>query len=200
MSDINRNTDDDEEYFEEYDVDYDYSDIIYEPDEIGATKFNIVLCELHNEKLHGLLEGSQVKYHYLVISRYKKLHMDCISECADNFNLNYSVSLIENDKRVINHRVYRNYKHIISREDYIKPEIAECILLETQECVAILKTIWIKLIQRTWKNILKKRKSIIMKRSHPVSLHYRQVNGTWPKECANYPTLKGMLSRMKFTA
>ena len=199
MPNINRNTDE-EEFFEEYDVDYDDSDIIYEPDEIGPTRFSIVLCELHNAKLHGLLQGSEVKYHYLVNSRYKKLDIDYISECADNFNLNYASLLIENDRRVTSHPIYKNYKHIVSREEYIKPEIAECILLETQECVAILKTSWVKLIQRTWKNILKKRKEIIMKRSNPNSLHYREIHGSWPKECANYPTLKGMLSGMKFTA
>jgi hypothetical protein len=200
MPNINRNTDNEEEYFEEYSVDYDDSDIIYEPDEIGPTKFSIVLCELHNVELHGLLQGSEVKYHYLVISRYKKLDIDYISECADNFNLNYAYLVSVNDTRVTSHPIYKNYKNITSREDYVKPEIAECILLETQEYVAILKTVWIKLIQRTWKNILKKRKEIIMKRSNPNSLHYREIHGSWPKECANYPTLKGMLSGMKFTA
>ena len=64
MSDTTRNGN----YFDEYD-EYDkynnepvheYSDSdnedndIYDPEELSATRFNIVLCELHNEMLHGL--------------------------------------------------------------------------------------------------------------------------------------------------
>jgi hypothetical protein len=72
-------------------------------------------------------------------------------------------------------------------------EIAECIDLDTQERVAIFKTIWIKLIQRTWKNIFKKRKEIIIKRGHPFTLRYKELYGKWPDACIKYPTLKGML-------
>ena len=41
---------------------------------------------------------------------------------------------------------------------HLKLNIGQCIYLQTGECIAIIKTIWIKLIQRTWKNVLNKRK------------------------------------------
>lgn len=41
----------------------------------------------------------------------------------------------------------------------LKLNIGKCIYLPTGECIAIIKTIWIKLIQRTWKNVLKKRQT-----------------------------------------
>jgi hypothetical protein len=75
-------------------------------------------------------------------------------------------------------------------------EIAECFYLPSYHCVSILKTHWVKLIQRTWKKIYKRRKEIILIRSHPNSLNYREINGTWPKNCSIYPTLKGMLTNL----
>ena len=69
--------------------------------------------------------------------------------------------------------------------------------LETQECVAVLKTIWIKLIQRKWRNIVQARREVMRKRSRPATLHFKEINGRWPDECLNYPSLKGMLSSIK---
>ena len=77
-----------------------------------------------------------------------------------------------------------------------KLEIAECIYLPSEHCISILKTIWLKLIQRTWKKIYKERKQIISIRRRPNSIKHREIYGTWPNNCSNYPTLKGMLSNL----
>ena len=92
------------------------------------------------------------------------------------------------------HKLIRNYHNIISQPNYIKPEIAECIYLETGECVAILKTFWVRLIQRKWKNICKERKRVIRERCNFKSLRHRELYGKWPKYCLTYPKLQGMLS------
>jgi hypothetical protein len=76
-------------------------------------------------------------------------------------------------------------------------QISECIYLDTQECVAIIKTIWLKLIQRTWKKIYKIRKNIICMRKTPLSIFYREINGKWPSNCVNMPCLRGMISYLK---
>jgi len=75
-------------------------------------------------------------------------------------------------------------------------EIAECLYLPSSHCVSILKMHWLKLIQRTWKKIYRTRKRTLLMRSHPNSLNYREINGIWPNNCSNYPTLKGMLSNL----
>jgi hypothetical protein len=75
-------------------------------------------------------------------------------------------------KSAIEHPYIRNYKSIISRPNYIKPEIAQCYELPTLERVAILKTIWIRIIQRKWKNLMKQK-----------SIFFR-------------PSIKGMLSTL----
>ena len=78
----------------------------------------------------------------------------------------------------------------------LRLEIAECLYLPSQYCVSILKTYWLKIIQRAWKKICRDRKLTILRRSYPNSLKYREIFGSWPKDCINYPRLKGMLSRL----
>ena len=205
MQDMTRNGN----YFDEYNNQrysnnsYDQEDSdcedndIYDPEEPSATRFNIVLCELHNEMLHGLENNSQVQYHYLVSSRFKNLNTDCIDDCAALGRDQYRRLANSRTEQGNAHRIYRNYASIISKKDYIKPELAECVYLETRECVAVLKTIWIKLIQRKWRNIVHVRREVMRKRSRPATLHFKEINGRWPDDCLNYPSLKGMLSSIK---
>jgi hypothetical protein len=173
----------------EYDSEYD-SEIIYEPEEHCLTRFTISLCELYNEKIHGKVD-SDVLYHYLVYERYKKLDVNYIKYNTDFLQQNYSY--LPNK----NHDIFRNYKEIIYNENYMKPEITECIYLNTGHCIAIKKTFWLRLIQRTWKNILKKRKEIHLKISNPLSLRNREITSKYSYEYLNYPRLKGMLYYLK---
>ena len=87
----------------------------------------------------------------------------------------------------------RNYKNIINKPNYIKPEIAQCIILETQHSVAIIKTLWIKIIQRKWKTIYSERKIIMRRRMSTSSLSTRELTGRWPSHCIYLPSIQGML-------
>ena len=187
----------------EFDSFYSYDDeddeddsVIYDAEQRGNTKYNIILCELYNEELHGETNDTALKTSYLVYCRFKKLDMEYIEDYIDDFNAHYLYLINKNDASVIHHSVFRNYKNIILKQPYIRPEIAECVYLENDECVAILKTHWIRLIQRTWKNILNERKTIIQKRARVNALHHRKITGRWPSDCFNYPELQGMLSRL----
>ena len=196
---MNTNVDGDD-VFDEYDVysddeDDDADSILYEPDDTGNTRYNIILCELYNTELHGETNDELLKTSYLVYCRFKKLDMEYIEDYVDDFNA-YYLHLINNNNAATRHSVFRNYKNIILKQPYIKTEIAECVYLENQECIAILKTFWIKLIQRTWKNILQKRASILKKRANIHSLKHRELTGRWPNDCIYYPELRGMLSVM----
>jgi len=196
MSDYNVNNVFVSEYNDsEYTVtDSDYDDVIYETGEPSSTRFVISLCELYNERLHGNT-SSDVKYHYLVNTRFKQLDIDCINEIANFLNNSY---IYESN---LNHNIFINYRNMILNGNYIKPEIVEVLSLKCKDgfdyCVAIKKTFWIKIIQRTWKNIIKKRKEIITNRKKLISLFYREINGRWPNNCIQYPVLIGMLSNLK---
>jgi hypothetical protein len=79
-------------------------------------------------------------------------------------------------------------------------EIAECLYLPSGHCVSIIKTHWLKLIQRIWRKIHRLRKHTILMRSHPNALKYREIYGMWPNNCINYPSLRGMLSNLFSTS
>ena len=118
-----------------------------------------------------------------------------ISHILDLYQREYAA--IENNVESVPHTKIRNYHNIIRRPNYIKPEIAECINLPTGEHIVIIKTMWIKIIQRKWKKVFIARNHIIKCRSCPASLSTRQLTGKWPNHCFTLPGLKCMLSNLK---
>lgn len=121
--------------------------------------------------------------------------LSTIDEFAEYYNVDYLSCVISHNLEP--HSIIRNYENIITKPDYIKPEIAECIILETQHCVAIIKTIWIKLIQRKWKKVYAERKNILRKRMSSASLSTRELTGSWPQHCRYLPSIYGILSNLK---
>ena len=124
-------------------------------------------------------------------------------DASDDNNPNYINSLkaiqqlysIEYENmRSISHPIIRNYSNIIRRANYIKPEIGLCIELHTHEQIVIIKTIWIKIIQRKWKKVFAERKRLLSERCSPVALYNRMMTGKWPAHCLVLPGLNGMLS------
>ena len=108
----------------------------------------------------------------------------------------YNNEYIQRMHIITPHKFIKNYANIIMRPNYIKPEIGQNIHLESGHCVSIIKTIWIKLIQRTWKKIYKMKKDVIQKRCTITAINYRKIKGMWPDNCSYLPTLKGMLNQL----
>jgi len=52
------------------------------------------------------------------------------------------------------HDFIKNYEMIISSNVYTQPQIAQVIYLDKGECVCILKTFWLKCVQRCWRREL----------------------------------------------
>lgn len=183
QNNINENYDSDE-----YSEDNDYEKYIYDAEEKSKTKYNIVLCEIYNYRIFGKPLNNELNSHYIVIHRFKQFNKHYIDgyidECVDDL-----LRLRECYKK---HIFIRNYRFIMNK---IKPEIAECIYLETGECVCILKTFWIRLIQKTWKKIYFLKKDLLRKRCHINSLLYKERNGRWPFSCFYLPSIVGMMSR-----
>jgi hypothetical protein len=59
----------------------------------------------------------------------------------------------------------------------------------------ILKTYWLKIIQRVWKKIYKKRIEWQKKSMHPIALRHREINGR--NMYGHAPTMRGMLSYLQ---
>ena len=130
----------------------------------------------------------------MTICRFKEFDKDYVYDYAYAVNAEYLRMTRRNN---CEHRIYRNYINIIKKDNYIKPEIAQCIYLESGHCVCILKTFWIRLIQRKWKNIMKEREEIIRKRRNPLSIRKREITGMWSRDISQMPVLKGMLASLK---
>ena len=135
---------------------------------VEESKFSFGLCELYNNKLHGYIPGESdphINGHYLVIytendnelvelhrRKYKELILDPQYQYQCQINNNCVVVQIHG----FEHDLIRNYYNIVCNIDnYIKPEIFQKIYLSGNECCAILKTFWIRIIQRTWKRIFR---------------------------------------------
>jgi hypothetical protein len=181
----------------------------------NSSKFNLVLCELFNRNIHGSSSSTieEIDGHYLLISKFDgktnrllETETDYNSETdydSDESELSTINDFVEfyneyyNDGELEPHNILRNYQNIIARLDYIKPEIAECIELESQYSVTIIKTIWIKLIQRKWKKIYAERKNVIRQRAQFASLRTRELTGKWPQHCLYLPSIRGILRDLK---
>lgn len=61
-------------------------------------------------------------------------------------------------------------------------------------CAVIIKTYWLRLVQRHWKRTWAQRKSVILRRMSPHNQLYRQIHGKYPRDISMLPTIKGMLS------
>ena len=129
-------------------------------------------------------EHSLTRYNIVLCDRYDRNKYGTVSGEINNHFLTI-VRLKELDVDYINY-----VEQFVSGN----VEIAECLYLPSQHCVSIIKTHWLKLIQRTWKKICRNRKITIIRRCHPDALKYREIHGRWPNYCINYPTLRGMLS------
>jgi hypothetical protein len=133
----------------------------------------------------------ELNYHYIVHSRWKKLTKH-ITNVGKYLNTHYHTRIFARLNHLNPHPI-NNYINIVRQYNYIKPEIGLCIYLESGECICILKTFWIKIIQRTWKKIFKQRKEIFQMRKTIFSLRHKETTGYYPDEYKNLPGLYKML-------
>ena len=88
-----------------------------------------------------------------------------------------------------------NYLNIIRgvyKNIYPKLEIVQVKMYyigETEFYTVLIKTFWLKIIQRAWKKICAQRFSIINQRKLIKNINYRNINGIWPRNLNYLPTL-----------
>ena len=160
---------------------------------------HIVLVEFYYAPIHGdpCLEG-----HYLVIGKFRPFtytledpndedpndeedeDLSTLADIATFYRANYNRML---NVSLPPHSIIRNYPSFIRSNNYFTPQIAKCIVLPTQETIAIIKTMWIKIIQRTWKKVYNNRKQILytLINQNKFQLHGNIMN--------KLPNIKGML-------
>ena len=128
------------------------------------------ICELHNTFLHGpcIPEDPRVAGHFLFM----------FDVPLDEFYDNRYIYLITSYPRPI--RQYsgnvRVYFDIVNRAGaYPLLEIVQTVMLEPSgECVAIIKTFWIRLVQRRWNRIFAERRRRLATLLKPYGLLKRE--------------------------
>ena len=118
--------------------------ILYDPEEPSQSKYNLVMCEPYNQNVYGNY-NDYMNTQWIVLSRFRYLE-PIVMQRLINTHL-WSNNQYNLWKK---HPFIYNYRTICQG---MKPHIAECIYLQSGECVCIIKTFWIKIIQRRWKKI-----------------------------------------------
>ena len=169
----------------------------------------LLVCEIFHPDFHGYdvnESDPNINGHYLIIhiddnsDSDSEYYSDSDSE-DDYFILNevmidiyrkkykYLTSSYKKNNLEIIHPIIRNYFNIISDEFYIKPQIGYKVYLSGNECVAILKTFWIRIVQRCWKRVYKTRKEMLKPQNIIKLLRLRETN---QNHCIRIPTIEGM--------
>lgn len=153
-------------------------------------KFHLVIAELYvpyrygnNEYLSNhIMNISKVTYSCNPEFFYKEIAK--LSKWYRTHSIKEYVRLKENGEfdELNKGNPVRNWENIIKRPDYCNIQIAQCIRLDTGETVCVIKTFWLKIIQRTWKKVFKERQRVLK------NIYLRQTRGK-----VFMPSLTGML-------
>jgi len=183
--------------------------------------YRLVLCELFHPEIHGFCHNDSsedINGHYMTIHSVKydnELWSDhgesydgdgehgdgddgdddeysIFTDILDLYKAKYHLYTSHNTMNP--HPIIRNYNMIISKSNYIKPEIAKIEILPGNESICIIKTFWLRIVQRMWKKTFAERKRILEKRILPQSLYVRQLTGKWPRDCSILPGINGMMT------
>ena len=72
-------------------------------------------------------------------------------------------------------------------------DIMKLFILDDHTHTVVIKTYWLKIIQRHWKKIYSQRKYCISRRRQIKTMMYVEGNGMYPYDCQSMPGLQGML-------
>lgn len=186
--------------FSDDDYSYDYNNNFQLHLSNNYTNKNILLIpEIYNKYFHGKTMDSDpnIDGQFLVLQTFNIQPENSIFEffkytndLCKFYKKYYKKNLCEIH---LPHIVLRNYHNIIKHPSYLNLQIGQIYYLKGDECVCIIKTIWLKVVQRAWKKIFKIRTEIKQLRCRPDSIMYRQICGKWPQNCNYLPSIRGML-------
>jgi hypothetical protein len=116
-------------------------------------------------------------------NEFNELNTFISNQTLESYNNNKN----NNDMQHLSIRNYWEIYKQISKQ----LQIVETNTLETGEEISIIKTFWIKLIQRKWKKIYqlrkKERERVINRRKNHLSILHLKKHGIWPKDCNKMP-------------
>jgi hypothetical protein len=164
------------------------SDSTYEID--TGIGYELAYCELHNPQFHGgnydneddkLMCGK-----YLYINKVRPLfpsNNSNIQRGYRNTNLINELRYMRRNNVITNvyHPTIRNYSNIICKRDYRNAQIVQRIRGPGPYSSAVIKTHYLRLLQRKWKRIYAEKQRLIALRKNPRAIRFRELNGCWSK-------------------
>jgi hypothetical protein len=181
---------------------YDYGRYTYEDNHQMNNCLNknvLLIPEIYNQYFHGKTVDSDpnIEGQFLVLQSF---YLNPTSKISDFFK--YANNLCKFYKKYyeknyydssLSHKLLRNYNDIIKNPNYLNLQIGKIHYLKGDECLCVINTFWLKLVQRAWKRVYKTRKLIMQRRCRPDSIMYRQITGKWLNNCNYLPSIRGML-------
>jgi hypothetical protein len=170
--------------------DYGDGDIVFNPD----SRY-LITYEFYNSKLHGnracdgmLLVNKTFKNTNYFRTSYIQLFYEHNKELAARLRWRGGSRL--------KHPFIRNYINILDNSATAQVQIAQCIQLDSGEQTAVLKTFYLRIIQRAWKKRFAIRVQMEQRKRIPENILYRVRHGSWPQCCLNLPTIRGILANL----
>lgn len=154
-------------------------DEMWNSDEEGGEYYD----EIMEEEEFKYDERQDGKY-YIGLPFYDKVFEELLLASSVHGDTFFSHSIENVTHYLKNYSVVRTEKRDI-------PEIMQLYIDPTTEAYnVVLKTHWLRLVQRTWKNVMRKRKACLQEWSNPTFLKQREV------QCINTQTLPGLRGMM----
>ena len=125
------------------------------------------VCEIYNSHLHGPCDPHAKGHFFFMFDT-------SLSEFYDNSYMDLIAAYPRPTRRYDGN--IRAYNAIVNRPNmYPMFEIVQTIMMEPGgECVAIIKTFWIRLVQRRWKRIFAERRARLARLMKPYGLLKRE--------------------------
>lgn len=160
-------------------------------------KFKLAIVELyspyrhgfHNEKSKHHVYGHHIiNYSIDVNEFYNELPTLTTDMKYTNIMAIKSLDIIKYEMNIttLNHPIIQNYENIINNPKQYEIQIIEPVMVSVGDTdfdnysAAIIKTHWLRLIQRKWREIRKKR---IANMSRLQNLQQREITGSFPNDC-----------------
>tara|TARA_B110000285_G_C15129747_1_gene622742 strand:- start:1903 stop:2379 length:477 start_codon:yes stop_codon:yes gene_type:complete len=155
----------------------DDEDIVY----LGNnSKYKVALCEYWTPFRHGssnyIIQDKLILYNYLDYDYLFNEFQDLTAFIHIGMQ-NYDLINNTNTK----HKRINNYLNIISKKNYIQPEIVEVVEIKDNDLTyttCIKKTFWLRIFQRKFKKYYNKK---IQFMKNIFNLRHREINGKYPR-------------------
>jgi hypothetical protein len=86
-------------------------------------------------------------------------------------------------------------QYSIVRVENAKIHIMKLCILPDQTYSVVLKTHWLRLVQRHWRKVYAERKRVIKGRRNLMNLRYREIHGKYSYGFNHLPSLRGMMRK-----